>query len=577
MGRFLQAHAGHFAFAFVRVNDSTMRDGAISRLRGDVPSIQVIDYSEGPERWLLSDLRRRDLSQTEALFLVGLETTILTRTDFVRSLNHDREGFPEVVRCPMLMWLSDAAVDRMMREAPDFVDWHAAAFRLDEESVAPVGDWLLRENAMGLSPEFLRDRARLLEESLHSDERRTGRRHPLVAARLEELARLHLDLKDLDLALDCANQAIESRELGGDEEREALAEAYLLRAEISRRMNRYAAALGDYDESVRAAAKDTTGQVRKVRSLMGRATVLAQMKRYREALEGFDQAASALDQLPPDVRAGMAEDRAAALVNASNAMHMVKQYDEAISGYDAALRIREDLVRRGRTDLRESVATTYINKGIALTRLKRYDEALKCYESAEAILEQLSRDGAAVSDLQAAATLNMANALLMQQRIDEALAAYGRVLEIREGMWDAGRLDVDAEISNVLMNRAVALMSQGRAAEALPDFERAQSIRERLVQARRSDLREELAHVLVNHAIAIGTLGDPDRALALIERAVDIRRQLHREGFHHQTPELQSALEQLAGALETAGRNDEAARARAEAASLSLSAATGPV
>ncbi|MBL8233399.1 MAG: tetratricopeptide repeat protein, partial [Bryobacterales bacterium] len=260
--RFLQANQGQFAFAFVRVNSWELRDRVIEELAGAVRPdlrVHVVDYADEDPPSLLADLQRRgdSVDPRGVLCLIGLERHFLGSSGFVRSMNHDRDGFPEAVLCPMLLWLSDAAADKLYADAPDFADWHSFAFRLDEEEdVAGVelGPSLpvVESERSPFSESFLRERVQLLRTALGRDEREHGADHPAVALRLEQLAAALERLQQYPEALSAIVRALEIRAkaVGQPGGREQLAGVLLLKGNIERRLRMLAAAEASYDQAL---------------------------------------------------------------------------------------------------------------------------------------------------------------------------------------------------------------------------------------------------------------------------------------------------------------------------------------
>ncbi|MBM4429811.1 MAG: hypothetical protein FJ026_05600, partial [Chloroflexi bacterium] len=144
--RFLLAHRGHFALGLVRVNSPLQRDGIIASLRDDLCTegleLKTRDYFHRQLPSLYEELRRDGeviqalkSPQTIALAVIGLEGSIelsprpgTTVPLFLATLNLQRDnlclGFP----VPITMWLSDYAMDRLAKGAPDFFDFYGALF-----------------------------------------------------------------------------------------------------------------------------------------------------------------------------------------------------------------------------------------------------------------------------------------------------------------------------------------------------------------------------------------------------------------------------------------------------------------
>lgn len=167
-----------------------------------------------------------------------------------------------------------------------------------------------------------------------------------------------------------------------------------------------------------------------------RATVLAELGRWQEALAGYDRAVA------------LKSDYAVAWSNRGNALKELRRLDEALASYDRAIAINPGL------------AAAFSNRGTVLKELHRLDESLASYDRALAL-----------DPLLAEAHSNRGIVLAALGRGEAALASYDRAVSIKPDHAEA------------LSNRGIALYEMRRMDEALESYDRALALDPDLAQA----------------------------------------------------------------------------------------------
>ncbi len=119
--------AESFSLIFVRCNQPQQRQKLVADLRKRLPSltIQEIHFGE-PIPHLLRALREcLENSSLDAVFVSGIEYSLpiaaeAYATIFVANLNAARNSFPQVLPCPLVLWVPEYVITAIMRGAPDF-------------------------------------------------------------------------------------------------------------------------------------------------------------------------------------------------------------------------------------------------------------------------------------------------------------------------------------------------------------------------------------------------------------------------------------------------------------------------
>ncbi|MFM9264255.1 hypothetical protein L2I57_003515, partial [Tychonema sp. BBK16] len=123
---------GSFKLFLARCNYTNLRSRLAKRLQS-VPTVQIRTLELKPsEQALYNSIQAEIASEMPAALMVfGLET--ITNLDrLLSSLNQVREEFLKNCHFPLILWINDEILIRMMREAPDFESWATTTeFRVD--------------------------------------------------------------------------------------------------------------------------------------------------------------------------------------------------------------------------------------------------------------------------------------------------------------------------------------------------------------------------------------------------------------------------------------------------------------
>ncbi|GCL55992.1 hypothetical protein NIES3806_33510 [Microcystis aeruginosa NIES-3806] len=203
-------------------------------------------------------------------------------------------------------------------------------------------------------------------------------------------------------------------------------------------------------------------------SLEGFTLKLYELKRYRDALKGFNRLVS------------LAPQREDGWFYRGTTFYYLEQYQEAIASYDRALEIEPDDHQ------------AWYNRGIALGNLGRFEQAIASYDKALEIKPD---------DHQA--WYNRGIALGNLGRFEQAIASYGKALEIKPD---------DHQAWN---NRGNALGNLGRFEQAIASYNKALEIKPDYHQA------------WYNRGIALGNLGRFEQAIASYDKALEIKPDYH--------------------------------------------------
>lgn len=155
-------------------------------------------------------------------------------------------------------------------------------------------------------------------------------------------------------------------------------------------------------------------------ALFNKGVVLAQMGRWNEAIEAYDEL---VNRTGGSRELGLRENAVRALFNKGASLLGLDRREEAIAVYD-------ELIRQFATDAEPSlhiaVSKAFVNKGVALAELNRLDEAI-------AVLDEVVSRWGESADPQlreriSKALLNKASALVQLNHREKALAAYEEIL-----------------------------------------------------------------------------------------------------------------------------------------------------
>lgn len=151
--RFTLFHQGQFSLGLARINEPRQRNEVISRLKEALETEGIraihIDISnrhpESLRQALQSSPEGRALlhkPQHATLVITGMEHLVETsiesggRPPFAAALNAERDILRSILPIPVVLFMTDIAMDRLDISAPDFFDWYSASFHFQSTGLA---------------------------------------------------------------------------------------------------------------------------------------------------------------------------------------------------------------------------------------------------------------------------------------------------------------------------------------------------------------------------------------------------------------------------------------------------------
>lgn len=137
--RTLLASDGTFSLSFAVCDERALRDSLIERLRQEFPNIFLVRLPaqvHDPFQALRGQL---PVAMPSAIFILDLEASVPfegSAQSALRVLNSTRESW-ESLRCPVVIWLADYALQRLIAHAPDFWRYHSHQFTFVPENTSP--------------------------------------------------------------------------------------------------------------------------------------------------------------------------------------------------------------------------------------------------------------------------------------------------------------------------------------------------------------------------------------------------------------------------------------------------------
>ncbi|MDY6940175.1 MAG: WD40 repeat domain-containing protein [Cyanobacteriota bacterium] len=138
---------GQFKLIFARCNYSQLRARAMARLQ-QISSVSVGELKLFPSTQTLFDRIQVEIAdrQPEALAVWGLEE-VHHLDRLLRATNQVREEFRKHFAFPLIIWVNDDILQKMIRVAPDFESW-ATIVEFTISAAEPIA--LLRKHASGI-------------------------------------------------------------------------------------------------------------------------------------------------------------------------------------------------------------------------------------------------------------------------------------------------------------------------------------------------------------------------------------------------------------------------------------------
>lgn len=132
-----------FSLMFAAVDNPDYRDGLIDRLDALRPGLRVqLEPGATPEAWL-QQLQAATQTGARRLHCVLPDSLALTadaRKHWWQRANLLRERLAEAFPAPLLLWMSDADIDRAAHQAPDLWNWREAVFSFTQPTPLSLPD-----------------------------------------------------------------------------------------------------------------------------------------------------------------------------------------------------------------------------------------------------------------------------------------------------------------------------------------------------------------------------------------------------------------------------------------------------
>jgi tetratricopeptide (TPR) repeat protein len=128
-------------FLFLAVCNSIPRQKSfIDQLKSANPQLNIeVIFFESPIKSLLHELRQRLIGKNpDAVFVSGLRYSIPSEessntSNFLANLNVTRDSFPDLLACPMYLWLPEYALSQVFNTSPDFFSVRSSIFFFDAD------------------------------------------------------------------------------------------------------------------------------------------------------------------------------------------------------------------------------------------------------------------------------------------------------------------------------------------------------------------------------------------------------------------------------------------------------------
>ncbi len=432
--RFALFHQGQFSLGLARVNEPRQRNEVISRLEEALKAegVQAIHldlsnrHPENLRQALQSTPEGRALLQKPrqaALVVTGMEHLIEAtiapggRPPFAAALNAERDILRSTLPIPVVLFLTDLAMDRLDISAPDFFDWYSAAFHFQSTGLSAARAEPATSSILRQQPEDITRPAKKNLEELES----LRKRIETDPARREELATLLFIIgrnyaslpgfSDRQLSVSYLKQGARLFHELKDEAREAaclskLAEVYYWIDDYGQAIEHFQQALAYYnnvnDLPKAAACQQRLGDV----YIQLSETKLAE-QHYQQALNIYQER-------------GQKSGAAACIRSLGDVARLTGNFSSAEHRYRAALPLyREQKDRLGEANCIQNMGDILLHQGQYRQAQIRYSEALEIYRK---IANQLGKANC-LQGLGHAARLqgSLGEA---QERVAEAMEVY---------------------------------------------------------------------------------------------------------------------------------------------------------
>lgn len=205
---------GLFSLILARCNYRTLRDRVYKLLREQIQvSLQEVDLT--PQTQSLYTAIRKTLADEPptAIIVSGLET-VENLDNLLRLANQTREQFRNNLPCPLVIWVTDDILNRLIRNATDFESW--ASITLEFESDLEALTQFILETADNVFAQLLDSRE---NEFLDSEALDLGKESPLRAELQAACEEINRYLTPLPAEVEASSQFLLGRATDNNEEK----------------------------------------------------------------------------------------------------------------------------------------------------------------------------------------------------------------------------------------------------------------------------------------------------------------------------------------------------------------------
>lgn len=372
-----------FKLIFARCNQSDQRHKLVAKLRVELPSlnIQEIHFTE-PLTHLLDALRERIVRPVlNAVFISGLEYSLPNAdeahaTPFVANLNASRNSFPDVVNCPLVIWIPEYVLSAIAIGAPDFFSIRSGVYFFAAgpgETADLAQSLMVGEVSMlgSLTLEEKMERVKAIESLLADYESLpTGKRDPEAEIRLRlRLASLQQLLGSYDSAKLYFQQSLEQAKKLRSLEYESEANTGL--GIVYRKLGKWSEAKAAFERGLEISRKtgDRFGEAMDLRNI---GNVYFSLGQWEDARKFYEQSLEILQELGDRFQEG------GALANLANVLRQQGQLSEAEEMLKKALQIEQevgDIFSVG--GVLQSLGALYSDEGRVLEAEEAYQQSLQ--------------------------------------------------------------------------------------------------------------------------------------------------------------------------------------------------------
>jgi tetratricopeptide (TPR) repeat protein len=155
--RFIVTFWGRFALAFICGEDRRQRQGVLASLadllKDQGIELRQVDLSYREVTDLLSTFREEcRQSSPAAIVVTGLEASL--KGPLLATLNLQRDLISRDIKCPLLFWVSNFALNVLAREAPDLYDFRHTVFNFQS---AEAREFFTPRDTVPTAPTLPRD------------------------------------------------------------------------------------------------------------------------------------------------------------------------------------------------------------------------------------------------------------------------------------------------------------------------------------------------------------------------------------------------------------------------------------